>query len=173
MNSEQFYVREAALEDALSIGTVQTITWKTTYVGIVHQSFLDNLKPEPRIASAEKRFHNPVLKDFVLVEEKSKQVIGFVLVGPNREKNVDADGELYAIYLLKEFQGLGGGKLLFRKAVQAIREMNFKKMMVSVLEDNLSSRKFYESMGGQYIGSDHVDLEEHRYKTSTYLWNLD
>ena len=171
MNSP-FYVREATLEDAASIGHVQTNAWKTTYAGIVHQSFLDELQPEPRIASAAKRQTNPDLKDFVLVESVSNKVVGFVLVGPNREKNVDADGELYAIYILQEYQNCGGGKLLYQTAVKEIRNRNFTKMMVSVLEDNKSSRKFYEAMGGKYIGADHVDIEQNRYKTATYLWHF-
>ena len=36
MNRPQFLVREATLEDAADIGTVQTKAWKTTYAGIVH-----------------------------------------------------------------------------------------------------------------------------------------
>lgn len=172
MNSTQFFVREATLEDCVSIGTVQTQTWKTTYAGIVHQSFLDSFEVEPRIQSAQRRFQNPELKDLVLVEATSNSVVGFCLIGPNREKNVDADGELYAIYILQEYQNCGGGKLLYQAAVKEIRNRNFKKMLVSVLEDNKPSRKFYEAMGGKYIGADHVDIEQNRYKTATYLWTF-
>ncbi|MES2803299.1 MAG: GNAT family N-acetyltransferase [Bdellovibrionota bacterium] len=172
MNAPNFSVRLATIDDAIAIGTVQTLTWKTTYKAIVHQSFLDNLEAAPRITSAEKRVQNPALTDFVLVENETQKVVGFVCVGPNREKNVDADGEMYAIYILDEYHGRGGGKLLYQAAVNEILKMNFKKMMVSVFEDNISSRKFYEALGGQYIGSDHVDIEGHRYKTSTYLWSL-
>jgi L-amino acid N-acyltransferase YncA len=172
MNSELFFVREATLEDSVSIGTIQAKTWKTTYAGIVHQSFLDSFEAEPRIQSAQKRFYNPELKDLVLVEKATDQVVGFVVIGPNREKNVDADSEIHAIYILQKNQNYGGGKLLYQAAVKEIRNRNSKKMMVSVLEDNKPSRKFYEAMGGKYIGSDHVDIEQNRYKTATYLWQF-
>lgn len=168
----QFTVRPATLDDATAIGTVQTRSWKTTYSGIVDQSFLDKLEVEPRISSAQKRFHNVAIRDFVLVDNFNNEVVGFVVIGPNREKNVDSDGEMYAIYLLKDYQGRGGGKLLFETAVKEAQKMDFKKMMVSVLEDNVSSRKFYEAMGAKLIGADHVDLEERRYITATYLWTL-
>ena len=49
---------------------------------------------------------------------------------------------------------------------------SFQKVMVSALEANLSSRRFCEKMGGVLIGSDHVDIEEHRYPTSTYIWEF-
>jgi L-amino acid N-acyltransferase YncA len=168
--TKDFLVRPATFEDAPRIGLVQTLSWKTTYKGIVHQSFLDSLEVEPRVESAKKRFHNPQLFDFVLVDLKTQNVVGFAVIGPCREKNVDADSELYAIYILHEYQGQGGGKLLFEAGLQTIRELNYKKMMVSVLNDNLSSRTFYEKMGGQYIGQDHVDLDNQRYVTATYLW---
>lgn len=93
------------------------------------------------------------------------------MFGPCREKNIDADFELYAIYLYKEFQGQGLGKLLFEKGYQAFKEMKYKKMMVSVLEENKPSRLFYEKMGGQLDRPDHVDLGGKLYLTTIYIWS--
>ncbi len=61
---------------------------------------------------AEVRIKNPDSECLVLVDTITHKVIGFADVGPCREKNVDSDGELYAIYLFQEFQNLGGGKIL-------------------------------------------------------------
>lgn len=170
MNS-LFSVRPAHLDDAEAIGILHTQTWKTTYQGIVHQSFLDALESQPRIAGATRLIQNPEIDVFVLIENQSNTVVGFATLGRCREKNVDADGELYAIYILQEHQNFGGGKLLFEAGLLKAQE-KYKKMMVSVLERNMSSRKFYERLGGKCIGSDHVDLGNHRYPTSTYLWIL-
>ena len=167
-----FYVTLATPDDAVDIGFIHSSSWKTTYAGIVHPSFLDAIDLNERIAGAEKRIANPASDCLVLVARDSKQIVGFADVGPCREKNVDSDGELYAIYLLKEFQGNGGGKLLLDACISAARERGYLKMMVSVLTQNISSCKFYEAMGAKYIGFDHVDIEEHRYPTSTYIWRL-
>lgn len=168
----KFSVRLAVLEDAAAIGAVHANSWKTAYQGIIHQSFLDSIDIDLRIQGAINRIKNPAAKTLVLVENTQQQVVGFSDVGPCREKKVDSDGELYAIYLFKEYQGYGGGRLLFEASISAAKEMRFSKMMVYVLEQNTLSRKFYEKMAGEYIGSDHVDIEEHRYQISTYLWRL-
>lgn len=154
------------------MGFVHTDSWKTTYKGIVHQSFLDGIDLSQRVDSAIQRINNPISDTFVLVEKTENKVVGFAQVGPCRERNVDADGELYAIYLLESYQGRGGGKMLFDACILKALEKGFQKMMVSVLEKNISSRAFYEKNGGKYVGADHVDIEEHRYPTSTYLWTL-
>ena len=165
-----FSVRTATAADTGIIGYINVQTWKTTYKEIVHQTFLTSLDPAEMAANAERRLQNPKLDCLVLVEGASNKVIGYAHIGPCREKNVDADGELYAIYLLEEFQNHGGGKLLFDAAVAKAKQRHFSKMMVSVFEKNLLSRKFYEKMGGDFTGSDHVDIENHRYLTSRYVW---
>lgn len=167
-----FTTRTAKPEDAEAIGTIHTESWKTTYTGIVHQSFLDSIDLKKRILGAENRIKNPDTECLVLVDTIRHKVIGFADVGPCREKNVDADGELYAIYLFQDYQNLGGGKILFNACLSVAQVKGYSKLMVSVLEQNTSSRKFYEKMGGAYIGADHVDIEQHRYPTSTYLWHL-
>lgn len=172
MANESFYVRRATIDDAEAIGHIHTSSWQTTYKGIVHQSFLDSIDLNKRIAGAKDRITNPETDCLVLVESKSEKVTGFADVGRCREKNVDADGELYAIYLYQTNQGHGGGRMLFETTMQTAKGRGFSRMMVSVLEQNHSSRKFYEKMGGRYIGADHVDIENHRYPTSTYLWIL-
>ena len=167
-----FSVRPAIAAAAEAIGYINAHSWKSTYKNLVHQSFLDLLDAKEMQKNAERRLQNPKLDCFVLVENDSGNVVGYSHIGPCRKKNVDADGELYAIYLLEEYQNQGGGKLLFDIAVARIKERGYSKMMVSVFERNNSGRKFYEKAGGKLIGSDHVDIDDHRYPTSTYLWKF-
>lgn len=168
----QFLVRSATIEDAVAIGTIHAESWKTSYRGIVHQSFLDSIDPNKRLRGAENRVKDPNTDCLVLVETTNGKVVGFADVGPCREKNVDSDGELYAIYLLQDYQNQGGGGILWKACVAKAKDRGFAKMMVSVLTENTSSRKFYEKMGGHEIGTDHVDIDGHRYPTSTLLWHL-
>lgn len=170
MNS--FYVREATPEDAEIIGRINVETWVATYRGVVHQSFLDSLDPAEMAGYAAKRIANSNLNCFVLCEKDGGRVTGYAHIGPCREKNVDADGELYAIYILPAFQNKGAGKTLLDAAIAKCRRRGFLRVMVSVFEQNISSRKFYEKSGATFIGSDHVDIENHRYPTATYLWEL-
>lgn len=172
MTTVDFEIRPLASDDALGLATVHASSWKTTYRGIVQQSYLDKISIEQRLPGAERRANAPNMNCFVAANLKTQQIVGFVDVGVCREKNIDADGEVYALYLLQEFQGKGLGRLLFEKGVEILKGQGLRRMMVSVLQENHSSRRFYEKMGGKYIGSDHVDLDAVRYPTATYLWEL-
>lgn len=171
-HSPLFTVRTAELKDAEAIGRVHTESWRTTYPGILPRTILDGIDLEKRIQGARNRILKPEITCLVLVENKSAQVVGFVDFGANREKNVDADGELYGIYLLQSHQGRGGGKLLLDHCARGLKELGFKKMMLSVFQENHESRKFYERMGGRYIGADQVEIAGTFYPTATYLWLL-
>jgi L-amino acid N-acyltransferase YncA len=165
-----YRVRTAVLEDAVHIGHVQAQSWKSTYKGIVHDSYLDAINAEERAGWSENRIINSAEDVLVLVEQESNKIIGFAYIGKCREKNVAADGEIHAIYLYQEFQGKGGGKLLFSEAVARLKKKNYLSMMVSVLTENRSGCAFYEKLGGRYIGVDKVVIEDYSYATSTYFW---
>lgn len=170
--SLKFKIRKSLPIDVDDIARIHTDSWKSTYQGIIEQDFLDQLNFEDRLASAERRVVNPQLNCLVAIETELNKVIGFADFGKCREKNSDADVELYAIYLYEEFQNFGAGKLLFDQGFSRLKEMNYKKMMVSVLEKNEASRIFYEKMGGRTAKGDHVDIEGIRYPTATYVWDI-
>lgn len=56
-----------------------------------------------------------------------------------------------AIYVLKEYQRRGIGLKLVKKVVKRLLENNIKNMIVWVLKDN-PNWKFYEIVGGKYVG---------------------
>lgn len=168
----QFNIRIATVDDALARAQVHTVSWKSTYEGIIDQTYLDSLTVEQRIPGAKNRALNPTLHCFVAVEFETNRIVGFADFGPCREKNSDADCELYAIYILEEFQGFQAGRLLFEKGLDKMKDLNYKKMMISVLENNHSARSFYEKLGGHFDGTDFVDIQDIRYPTVTYIWVL-
>lgn len=165
-------IRKPEPQDAEGIADTHLSAWKTTYKEILPSDFLDNLSFADFLARAQGRFKKPELDCFVAIDKEINKVIGFAVFGPCREKNVDADGELYAIYLYQERQGRGVGKLLFKQGFQTLKEKGYKKMMVSVFDQNISSKIFYEKAGGKFYGNDHVILEGVSYPTATYLWEL-
>lgn len=170
LNQNRFKIRIANYEDAEVIAQINVGSWKSTYRGIVSQDFLDQLNYLNRITGIQKSLQNSQINTFLSTEIETNKIIGFSMFGPCREKNIDADFELYAIYIYSDCQGRGSGKLLFDKGYQLFKELQFKKMMVSVLEENKLSRLFYEKMGGQLAKPDHVDLGGKQYPTATYVW---
>lgn len=165
-------IRKAEFKDAEGIGNVHISAWRTTYIEILPQDFLDKLSQQDFIGRAQRRLDKIDLNCFVAIDSDLKKIIGFADFGNCREKNIDADGELYAIYLHKDFQGRGVGKRLFQIGFQVLKEKGFKKMMVSVFNQNTSTKIFYEKVGGKFYGNDQVIIEDISYPTATYTWEL-
>jgi ribosomal protein S18 acetylase RimI-like enzyme len=83
-------------------------------------------------------------------------------------------GEVVAIYVRPDRQSRGAGRALMDAAVDALRAAGAREMRLWVLEENASSRRFYERYGLAPDGVRHtfqvtrddgtvVDLPEVRY----------
>ena len=55
----------------------------------------------------------PTTAYYVAACPRTHEIIGFANGGPNRHSEYLYAGELYAIYILEEFQRRGMGKMLF------------------------------------------------------------
>ncbi len=81
------------------------------------QSFLTNMSVESRTKAFAERFSTCHYRMYVAEGERSG-IVGFADFGEPRD-NIDGyEAELYAIYLLPEFQGRGIGAGLFRRGVE-------------------------------------------------------
>ncbi|RYZ81218.1 MAG: GNAT family N-acetyltransferase, partial [Proteobacteria bacterium] len=108
MNNITF--REATLADVDGIAKVHVDAWRSTYAGIVPQSYLDSLAYEDKAAMWHKLLNMQLRRWHLIVAvNDSNRIIGFSSGGSGSEKMIDMDGEIFAIYLLKEFHGKGIG----------------------------------------------------------------
>ena len=139
-------IRKAVLTDVKGIAKVHVDSWKSTYANIVPEQYLNNLSYESR----EQMWTNGIpYGGLYVAESKEGKIVGFSKGGKERSgKYKGYDGELYAIYILKEFQGKSIGKALVKPIIAEITGMELNSLLVLVLEDNVS-RKFYESLGGK------------------------
>ena len=96
-------IRKAGIGDATDIAKVQVDSWRTTYKGIVPDPFLNNLSYEQQRTDLEKGIME---NNVYIAENENGQVIGFSAGGKERTgKYKTYLGELYAIYILKKYQG--------------------------------------------------------------------
>ncbi|KKK36366.1 GNAT family acetyltransferase [Mesobacillus campisalis] len=162
-----FKIRKADLSDAKGVTKVHVDSWKTTYANIVPDDYLTNLTYESR----EQLWLNIIPNGGVYVAENNDgKVIGFSSGGKERSGDYNGfDGELYAIYLLKQYQGKGVGKALFKPIIEEIRELGLNSLLVFVLEDNPACL-FYENLGGRKIHTVEVDIAGKKLSESVYGW---
>lgn len=143
-------IREATLSDAYGTARVHVDSWKSTYTGIVSDDFLNGLSYE-KSESGWKRFINDSERDnkyIYVAVDTGDEIIGFATCGIERDSKDPSIGELYAIYIIKEHQNKGVGRLLFNEVSNKLRELEFKVIIIWALEDNYQACRFYELMGG-------------------------
>ena len=143
-------IRCANIHDPGPITKIFVESWQSTYAGILPKKFLINLtKFSPKKTFWRSIIDNPSRQKFLLVAEDSDAgVVGFISGGKPRIENLGIKGEIYELYLLESFQGLGIGRLLFSKAANKLQLMFGISLLVWVVEKN-PSRYFYETLGGK------------------------
>lgn len=160
-------IRKADLIDTKGIAKVHVESWKTTYANIVPDEYLNNLTYDSR----EQIWINNIPNGGVYVAENNEgEIVGFSSGGKERSGKYNGfDGELYAIYILKDYQGQGIGKALVKPIIDEIKEMGLNSMLVLVLKDNIS-RLFYESLGGKKIDTVEVQISGKKLYELVYGW---
>ncbi|ESU31044.1 hypothetical protein G3A_18835 [Bacillus sp. 17376] len=163
-------IRKASKDDASGIAKVHVRSWQETYQGIVSQDYLDSLQVEDRKPLWEKSLSesadtSPV---FVAVNPEG-EIVGFASFGKERSGNFKADGELYAIYILKEYQREKLGLRLLKAGLDKLLKQGYESMLVWVLADN-ESRKFYESLQPKKAGEEVVKIAGKECIEVAYVW---
>lgn len=148
-------IREAKIEDAAAIAKVHVDSWRTTYQGIIPDQFLAGLSYERSELMWQDILSNSQPINFTVVAESDQgNIIGFANGGREREGSPIYTGEVFAIYLLEEFQRRGIGSQLMMVLVSRLIQGGLTSLLVWVLEEN-PARRFYERLGGK-LGSQKV-----------------
>jgi GNAT superfamily N-acetyltransferase len=92
-----------------------------------------------------------------VAEDERGKVIGFASGGPERSGNPRYTGELYAIYVLAQYQGQGVGRQLVIPLVHHLLQEGRRAMLLWVLAAN-PARTFYERLGGQAVYEQSVTI---------------
>ncbi|MEG4021489.1 GNAT family N-acetyltransferase [Microcoleus sp. S13C4] len=164
-------VREAKIADAPAIARVNVDTWRTAYRNIVPTDYLAQLSYEKRESNWQEILVNAEKsKNFVCVAENdSGELVGFAAAGCERTGKYVYQGELFAIYILEEYQRQGTGRQLVRTVATKLAELSLNSMLVWVLGDN-SAYKFYELLGGEKVDEQQTSRAGVALKEIAYGW---
>lgn len=145
-------IRPAVESDLKEVARVQIMSNKSTYKGIMPDSYLSALDVDVKHQEWINRFENSIGNESLyVIETNSRQIVGFYLLS-ERPTNDIADRELLSVYILSENQGQGIGRQIFRAIKDKYESDHVKSMMLWTLKDN-PSRGFYERMGGELSGT--------------------
>lgn len=159
-----FPCREEHCED---LGKLHVKLWKEAYEHVFSKEFLDSLDPAKRA----RMWRNNLLekKQMRLVVSHNDQLIGFCGAGPAREEGMGYRGEIYAIYLLKEYYGRGLATEMMKRMFEFLTIEGYENAYVWVLEDNPRARSFYEKCSGRLLAQTKVlELDGKSHKEVSY-----
>jgi L-amino acid N-acyltransferase YncA len=110
-------IRQANKEDLLSVGKVQVSSNHSTYIGIMPEDYLTNMSYENKASEWEEKLFSERSTQFMYVAENDdKNIVGYA-AGSLVRTNDLFEREISSIYILKEFQCKGIGKLLIKAMV--------------------------------------------------------
>jgi len=160
-------IRPATPADASAVARTHVDSWRTTYQGLVSEKAFAKRTYQERETVWTRVLADPT--QFVFVAETEGQIVGFSNGGRIRGAVPGYSGELYSMYILKEYQRIGLGRALTRSIAEKLAEAGLTSMLIWVLRDN-PSRRFYEAIGGTLVGSRPIDLEGRILEEVSYGW---
>ncbi len=139
-------VRKAQLSDAERICEIIIYGWRTAYIDFLGEEALYKdmsvVKRHKTLCSTLEADHgfyvyeeNGIVKGFMRLEKCTEEIEG------------EDVGELVAIYVEPYFKGHGIGSKLIKEAEKIAASQSQSEIRLWVLENNHSSRKFYEKNG--------------------------
>lgn len=145
-------IRAATIDDAQEIARVHVASWRTTYVGQMPQTVLDDLSVPQRHIMWARQLEDPSQR--ILVAERDGEVVGFASVGPSRDEDRSPrTAEMFTIYLTEENKGNGIGTALWARSLEILTELGYSEVTLWVLDSNERARRFYERMGLEFDGT--------------------
>jgi ribosomal protein S18 acetylase RimI-like enzyme len=168
MKTLDIAIRQADPRDAVAIASVHADAWQNAYAGIIPHKALATM-----IARRGTEWWNRVIgrSGAVLVAEVGGKIAGYVTYGRNRARQLSQQGEIYELYLLPEYQGIGLGTRLFDGARKALRAHDLKGLVVWALEDNHLANRFYEGLGGRDVAEGTETFDDKTLKKIAFVWN--
>jgi ribosomal protein S18 acetylase RimI-like enzyme len=116
--------------------------WHDAYSGLVSAAYLEKLTLEKCEQMAFQWREN------ILIAKDGERVVGFLGFG-------EADpttGELFALYVLKEYWGTGAAQSLMNAAAESLSA--YPKIGLWVLKENPRAIRFYEKCGFRKTGEE-------------------
>ncbi|HTC20979.1 MAG TPA: GNAT family N-acetyltransferase [bacterium] len=165
-------IRPGTLGDIEEVSRAYAEAWRTTYQGLTPDAFVNGMTA----GAAAQIFRDSLQPNeysyfFYVAETAEGRIVGFADGGKERSHPESGLGELYAIYLLREFQGQGAGRKLFEAGVESLLKSGIQRMVAWVLEPS-PYRKFYESLDGTLeSGRKYLDIAGTKITLVSYRWN--
>ncbi|QHW32983.1 GNAT family N-acetyltransferase [Paenibacillus rhizovicinus] len=146
-------IRQALPADWFELGELQARSYHDAYRRLLPNDFLSKVTAENRQAGCRERLRdNQEYTAMLLVDNRAA---GYISLGLPIDARSE-DGEITALYLLREYWGHKLGTRLMGWGMERLRERGCTTAGLWVLEKNAGARRFYERRGFRPDGQQRV-----------------
>lgn len=173
---ESIHIRAALQEDIKTISEIHVGTWRTTYSGILPSHFLNTIRVEDRADHWFKvlEYNQKNIQNALFVASIDGNLCGFASCGPKRNGGAEKSAELYALYILENYQKQKVGYKLFAQVSNFLKNNNFDSVMAWSLSQNFGAHKAYERWGAkkQPEKTKKLTIEGSDFEEISHIWLL-
>lgn len=167
MTTLSIEVRRADVRDAREIAAVHRTSWIAAYAGLIPHHALVQMVERRREDWWRRAAKGP---STLLILEVAGKIAGYATIGANRVRALNQEGEIYELYLLPEYQGIGLGGYLFRECRAILRSLGLYGLVVWCLEDNDNAVTFYRAIGGMDVAEGIEHFGDKGLKKLGFVW---
>jgi len=167
MKTLSIEVRPAEPEDVPAITDVHHRAWLHAYTGIIPYKSLRSMVERRGVKWWGRAIHGSTS---ILVLDVGGTLAGYATLGLNRARALPQEGEIYEIYLLPEYQGIGLGKRLFSEARRLLCSLGCQGLVIWSLEENEGAISFYRSAGGIDIAEGSERFADKALRKIAFVW---
>ncbi len=142
-------LRAARPEDARGMAGVYVKTWRDQYAGILPDRVLLSMSVR-RQAASWRRALGQGGETILVADQPGAGIVGLGSCGAARQSPLDYAGEVYTLYVLRDYQETGLGRDLLGGLFNCLLSEGRKSAVVWVLDAN-PARFFYQAMGGKLV----------------------
>jgi len=157
-------LRRATIDDADTVSSLGARTFTETFAHLYPVEDLETfLAYAYGLERTRRDLADPDKATWLL--ELDEEAIGYATAGPCGLPHDDVrpgDGELYRIYVLKDFQGGGRGSLLLKTALDWLEKDGPRPLWIGVWSENFGAQKLYAGKGFEKVGEYHFPVGETR-----------
>lgn len=157
--------RKPTIDDAEELANLILKVWEETYTGLLPDDVIHSGTFEGRVEQWRNRIADSNDRQIVELAVSGDKIAGVITASiDKRDEEIDADSEIYAINILREFHKKGIGQALMKHAFDWLRSQRCRNTYLWVLEANGNAVDFYLRLGGKSFkkgkkfGGDHVAL---------------
>ncbi len=166
-------IRKAMRADSAAIAKVHVETWRSTYAGLVPDSYLLGLSTDVQEARWQKSIAEARSGESSLVAERpggnGHEVVGFATGGPARKRGSPARAEIYTLYVLDDHQNQGIGRALLTGLLRDLLARGYRDAFLWVVAEN-PARFFYQAMGGTMTSRQQEAFAGALLNEEAYVW---